>query len=255
MDKLKILGRHKMKYIRSGLFNFLFFCWTALVVLLLWTVIFLSPTKFRSVISIWPKGCFALLKIIGITFEIRGLKNIPKFPVLFAVKHQSVWETIFFLWHHKDNAYVMKSELSRIPFWSWYMKKSGHILIDRTGGTKSMRNIIKKSKLFMDNGRSIVIFPEGTRIASGQMGNFHPGVAAIYTQLNATVVPVAVNSGLFWPRREFVKKPGNIIIEFLPPIEPGIDRKPFMLQLHNQIKLATQKIEKEAGFKPQKIID
>ena len=237
-----------MKYLRSGLFNFLFFFWTAIVVLLLWTAMPLSPPAFRSVISIWPKGCFALLKIIGVTFEMRGLNNIPDFPVLFAVKHQSVWETIFFLWHHKDNAYVMKSELSRIPFWGWYMKKSGHILVDRTGGTKSMRTMIKKTKEFIEKNRSIVIFPEGTRIPTGKIGKFHPGVAAIYSQLNISVVPVAVNSGIFWPRRKFTKIPGKIIIEFLPPIEPGIDRKSFMLELQSQIKTVTDQLEKEAGF-------
>ena len=236
-----------MKYLRSGLFNFLFFFWTSVVILFLWVAIPLSTSKFRSVISIWPKGCFALLKIIGITFEIRGLENIPKFPVLFSVKHQSVWETIFFLWHHKDNAYVMKSELSRIPFWGWYMKKSGHILIDRSGGAKSIRAMIGKAREFMLNARSIVIFPEGTRIPPGQIGKFHPGVAAIYSQLNTAVVPVAVNSGLFWPRREFLKKPGKIIIEFLPPIGPGMDRKLFMQQLQSQIKIATVELENEVG--------
>ena len=238
-----------MTFFRSTLFNFLFFSWTALVIILLWTTIFLPSSKFRSVISIWPKGCFALLKIIGLTFEVRGLENIPKHPVIFSVKHQSVWETIFFLWHHKENAYVMKSELSRIPFWSWYMKKSAHILVDRFGGIKSMRNMINKSRKILDDGRSIVIFPEGTRIPPGNMGKFHPGIAALYTQLNATVVPVAVNSGIFWPRRKFKKRPGNIIIEFLEPFEPGIDRKKFMSQLHDQIRKGTQKLEKEAKIK------
>ena len=248
MGLLGSLVKIKMMYFRSGLFNFLFFSWTAVVILLLWIAMPLSPSKFRSVISIWPKGCFALLKIIGITFELRGLENVPNVPVLFSVKHQSVWETIFFLWHNKDNAYVMKSELARIPFWGWYMKKSAHILVDRTGGTKSMRSMIKKAKAIMNDGRSIIIFPEGTRIPPGRMGTFHPGVAALYTQLNATVVPVAVNTGYFWPRRKFVKTPGNIIIEFLPPIKPGIDRKKFMIQLQNQIKMATEQIEKEAEF-------
>jgi 1-acyl-sn-glycerol-3-phosphate acyltransferase len=180
---------------------------------------------------------------------VRGLSNLPTHPVLFSVKHQSVWETIFFLWHHKENAYVMKSELGRIPFWGWYMKKSAHILVDRFGGTKSMRDMIKKSREIMGDGRSIVIFPEGTRIPSGQMGKFHPGIAALYTQLDATVVPVAVNTGLFWPRRKFIKMPGKIIIEFLNPIKPGIDRKIFMSQLHDQIRIATLQLEKEAEIK------
>ena len=238
-------------YIRSGIFNFLFFGWTALVLALLWLAMPFSPSNFRRAISIWPKGCFALLKIIGVSFEMRGLENIPAKPVLFAVKHQSVWETVFFLWQHKDNAYIMKSELTRIPFWGWYMKKSSHVLVDRTGGASSMRDMMRKSKAIMDDGRSIAIFPEGTRMPPGTIGKFHPGVAAIYTQLNATVVPVAVNSGMFWPRRVFLKKPGKIVIEFLPPIEPGMDRKEFMVELQSQIKTATQKLEKEAGFVPE----
>ena len=237
-----------MNYLRSGLFNILFFGWTGLVVLTLWLAMPLSAAGFRKVISIWPKGCFALLKIAGISFEMRGLENIPKKPVLFAVKHQSVWETIFFLWQHQDNSYVMKMELTRIPFWGWYMKKSKHILVERTGGAGAMRDMMAKAKAIMDNSRSIAIFPEGTRMPSGTIGKFHPGVAALYNQLDATVVPVALNSGLFWPKRQFLKKPGNIVIEFLPAIEPGMDRKAFMVELQERIKTGTQKLEKEAGF-------
>ena len=128
------------------------------------------------------------------------------------------------------------------------LKKSSHILVDRTGGAGSMRDMIAKAKTIMTNGRSIAIFPEGTRMPPGTIGKFHPGVAAIYTQLEATVVPVAVNSGVFWPRREFLKNPGNIIIEFLSPMEPKMDRKIFMAELQNRIKTATQKLEKEAGY-------
>lgn len=239
-----------MMYIRSGLFNILFFSWTGFVILFLWVFMPVTPPKFRSIISVWPKGCFALLRILGITFEMRGLENIPRKAVVFSIKHQSVWETIFFLWHHKDNAYVMKSELSRLPFWGWYMKKSSHILVDRKGGARSIRNMLTKAKIILKTGRSIAIFPEGTRMPPGVIGKFHPGIAAIYTQLNVTVVPVAVNSGIFWPRRQFLKKSGKIVIEFLPPIKPGIDRKKFMQDLHERISVATKKLEKEAGFNP-----
>jgi 1-acyl-sn-glycerol-3-phosphate acyltransferase len=239
-------------YLRAGIFNILFFSWTAIVLALLLFAMPFSPSTFRHVISIWPKGCFALCKIVGISFEMRGLENIPARPVLFAVKHQSVWETIFFLWQHSDNAYIMKSELTRIPFWGWYMKKSSHVLIDRTGGASSMRDLLRKTKAIMDDSRSIAIFPEGTRMPPGTIGKFHSGVAAIYTQLNATVVPVAVNSGLYWPRNQFLKKPGKIIIEFLPPIEPGMKRKEFMIELQDRIKTATQKLEIEAGFVAEK---
>ena len=235
-----------MIYLRSLIFNILFILWTAFIVLTLWLFMPLAPSKFRSVISIWPKGCFALLGLVGIKFEIRGRNNIPNEPVVFSVKHQSTWETIFFLFQHKDNSYVMKSELALIPFWGWYMRKSGHILVNRNGGIQSMRKMLNEAETILTDNRSIVIFPEGTRLPPGELGSFHPGVAAIYSQLNATVVPVAVNSGYFWPRRKFKKYPGRIIIEFLPPIKPGIDRKEFINTLRESIGTATRKLESEA---------
>jgi 1-acyl-sn-glycerol-3-phosphate acyltransferase len=238
-----------MQFIRSIIFNFLFYTWTGITVLLLWIAMPLAPSQFRTIISIWPKGCFSMLKILGINFEIRGKENIPNRPVLFAVKHQSVWETIFFLWHNKENAYVMKSELARIPFWGWYMKRAAHILVDRKGGTKSMRNMLEKAASIKDTSRSIVIFPEGTRIPPGNMGKLHPGVAALYKHLNIPVVPVAVNSGLLWPRRQFKKKQGTIIIEFLNPIPSSLEKRKFLTELSKVIYEATLRLEKEGGYK------
>ena len=113
---------------------------------------------------------------------------------------------------------------------------------------QALKKMVRDTEDRIARGRQVVIFPEGTRMPSGSIGTFHPGVAAIYTQMEATVVPVALNSGLYWPRRKFLKKPGNIVLEFLPPIEPGMRRKEFMIELQNRIKTATEKLEKEAGF-------
>ena len=238
-----------MQFIRSIIFNFLFYTWTGITVLLLWIAMPLAPSQFRTIISIWPKGCFSMLKILGIDFEIRGEENIPNRPVLFAVKHQSVWETIFFLWHSKENAYVMKSELAKIPFWGWYMKKAAHILVDRKGGTKSMRDMLAKAASIKETSRSIVIFPEGTRIPPGNMGELHPGVAALYKHLNISVVPVAVNSGLVWPRRQLKKEPGTIIVEFLKPIQAGMEKRAFLTKLRQIISEATLELENESRLK------
>ncbi|MFL2781769.1 MAG: lysophospholipid acyltransferase family protein [Rhodospirillales bacterium] len=238
-----------MQLARSVIFNFLFHAWTGLTVLLLWLAIPLSPSKFRTVISIWPKGCFLMLKLLKIEFEIRGENNIADEPVLYAVKHQSVWETIFFLWHNKENAYVMKSELARIPFWGWYMERAAHILVDRKGGIKSMKGMLEKALSIKETSRSIVIFPEGTRMPPGTMGKLHPGVAALYKHLNISVVPVAVNSGLLWPRRQFKKKQGKIIIEFLNPIPSGMEKRKFLTELSKIIYAATLRLEKEGGYK------
>ena len=190
-----------------------------------------------------------MLKLLKIEFEIRGENNIADEPVLYAVKHQSVWETIFFLWHNKENAYVMKSELARIPFWGWYMERAAHILVDRKGGIKSMKDMLKKALSIKETSRSIVIFPEGTRMPPGTMGKLHPGVAALYKHLNISVVPVAVNSGLLWPRRQFKKKQGKIIIEFLNPIPSGMEKRKFLTELSKIIYAATLRLEKEGGYK------
>lgn len=204
----------------------------------------LSRHKFRGVISLWPAVIFWLARyIVGLNFAIEGQENIPDKPVIFAAKHQSAWDTMFFLWLNRHNAYIMKDELRRIPFWSLYMRKSQQIVVDRSGAASTMRKMIAMTKNVLADGRSVVIFPEGTRTPPGETGRYHPGVAALYLQTDAVVVPVALNSGLFWGRRTFVKNPGTITIKFLPPIPPGLDRKGFMTELQTRIEQASRALE------------
>ena len=212
-----------------------------------WVFVPFSRKMMRRAIGVWPIVLFAILRwLVGIKFEVRGADNIPDRSVIFAVKHQSVWETIYFLWHHPDTAYIQKSELARIPLWGWYMRYCQHIMVDRKGGLTAMRNMIRETKRALDGNRSVVIFPEGTRIPPGQTGTYHPGVAALYAQTGAPVVPVAVNSGIFWPRRAYQKNPGTIILEFLPPMQENLKRKEFLNQLENRVEAATRRLESEA---------
>jgi len=236
-----------MQHVRSAVFNVIFIGWTALLLMTLWVLMPFSRSVFRRGIALWPKLIFPVLKhLIGNTFEIRGMDNIPDKAVIFAAKHQSAWDTMFFLWLSAENAYIMKGELNRIPFWKWYMNKSQHVVVDRSGAASAMRKMVSDSQNILTDGRSIVIFPEGTRSAPGTANKYHPGVAALYTQTNATVVPVALNTGLFWGRRQFLKQPGKMTVEFLPAIPPGLDRKTFMTQLETSIEETTRKLEKEA---------
>ena len=233
---------------RSTLFNFLFVGWTVFLLSSLWLLMPLSRQIFRQAVALWPYGTFPLMQnILELTFEERGLENLPKEPVIFASKHQSTWDTMYFLWLNRDTAYVMKEELNRIPFWKWYMNKCQHIVVDRVGGPSAMREMISDTKEILNKGRSVVIFPEGTRTPPGESQRYHPGVAALYSQTNATIIPVALNSGCFWGRRHYLKKPGTLTIEFLPPIAKNLDRKAFLEELELRIESATRKLENEVN--------
>ena len=239
-----------MLAIRSALFNILFIGWTIFLLSTLWLLMPIPKQKFRKAVALWPHGSFPLMRyLLGLTFEQRGLENIPNEPVIYASKHQSAWDTMYFLWHHKDNAYVMKGELNRIPFWKWYMDKCQHVVVDRRGGTSAMREMISNTKSILADKRSVIIFPEGTRVAPGETRRYHPGIAALYSQTNATVIPVALNSGYFWGRRHFIKKPGVLTIQFLPPIPKNMERKAFMKELEIRIESATRKLENEVLIK------
>ena len=239
-----------MLAIRSALFNILFIGWTIFLLSTLWLLMPIPKQNFRKAVALWPHGSFPLMRyLLGLTFEQRGLENIQNEPVIYASKHQSAWDTMYFLWHHKDNAYVMKGELNRIPFWKWYMDKCQHVVVDRRGGTSAMREMISDTKSILADKRSVIIFPEGTRVALGETRRYHPGIAALYSQTNATVIPVALNSGYFWGRRHFIKKPGVLTIQFLPPIPKNMERKAFMKELEIRIESATRKLENEVLIK------
>ena len=150
-----------------------------------------------------------------------------------------MWDTIVFVALLNDPAIVLKSELLWIPYYGWFSAKAGMIGIDRGSGSAAVRHLVTQGKTAIKANRPIVIFPEGTRSAPGAAPDYKPGVAALYRQLGVQCVPAAVNSGLYWPRRRFLRKPGTIVLEFLPSIPPGLDRKTFMSTLETRIEEAT----------------
>ncbi len=237
-----------MTVLRSTLFNLFFFSWTSFLVFSLWLFMPFSVPTFRRFLRFWPAGVFSALKgLAGIDYEVRGRENLPPGAAILAAKHQSAWDTMFFLLFDIETTYIMKTELLRIPFWGWYMRKTRNIAIDRQGGAGAMRQMIRETRSILGEGRRVVIFPEGTRVKPGEAGQYQPGIAALYAQTDAPVVPVAVNSGLFWGRRDFRKKPGTIIVEFLEPMPRGLDRKDFMAQLEDRVETATNRLVEECG--------
>jgi len=162
------------------------------------------------------------------------------------MKHQSAWDALILPVVLGDPAVVIKRELLWLPFYGWYAARAGSITIDRRGGAGALRRMVAAARQAVAAARPIVIFPEGTRTAPGHRLTYQPGVAALYQALAVPLVPAAVNSGLYWGRRSFVKRPGRIVLEFLPPIPPGLPRQQVMRELETRIETATAALEREA---------
>jgi 1-acyl-sn-glycerol-3-phosphate acyltransferase len=238
--------------VRSLLFNIAFWCWTIVLAVLALPLLALPPRVMAAYGRFWSRGVQALLQIlVGLTYETRGLEHAAAArPAIFAVKHQSAWETLVLLLVLPDARTALKRELTQIPLFGWCCLHAGMIRIDRGGAARAMRSLIEGARRALADGLSVIIFPEGTRVQPGERRAYQPGVAALYLHLHRPVVPVALNSGLFWPRRAFVKRPGRVVLEFLPPIEPGLARQPFMAELEHRLEAATERLLAEATGRP-----
>jgi 1-acyl-sn-glycerol-3-phosphate acyltransferase len=236
-----------MQYLRTLLFSATFMATTVAM------SIFIAPglvLPYRAVLmykQLWlTVVLWQIRHVIGITHEERGRENIPDGPVIFAAKHQSAWDTLAPAFIHPQLVFVLKRELTWVPFWGWYLIRLGMIPIDRAKGIASLKKLADRTRKAADAGRPVLIFPQGTRTPPGASRPYLPGVAMVYTNLDMPVVPIALNSGLFWPRRKFLKWPGIITLEYLEPIPPGLDRKTFMKTLEERIESATARLEAEA---------
>ncbi len=236
-----------MSWTRSFAFNFAFIAWTAI----LGTAglpFLLAPREAAMRFGrFWAAGVLKLLKwIVGLDHEIRGLDRIPRHGCIIAMKHQSAWDTLILPVVLGDPAVVLKRELLLLPFYGWYAAHAGSIAIDRKAGASALRRMVAAARSVAAQGRPIVIFPEGTRVAPGARLPYQPGVAALYQALALPLVPAAVNSGPFWGRRSFLKRPGRIVLEFLEPIPIGWPRRRMMAELEQRVETATEALLREA---------
>ena len=232
--------------LRSLIFNIAFYVNLALF-LVLGAEFFLTPRKWAvRALQVWARVSLWLLRVIcGLHIEVRGLKNIPRGAVLVAGKHQSLWETFAILPYLDDPCMVLKKELSWIPVFGWFIFKFRMIRLERSAGTAALRELMARGVEELAAGRQIVIMPEGTRQAPDAPPAYKPGAAALYGTLGCACLPFALNSGLFWPRRKFLRLPGTIILEFLPLIPAGLPRKAFQERLQNDIETATARLVAE----------
>lgn len=198
--------------------------------------------------DLWIKLSIWCLKwSVGLTHQIRGWENLGDGQVLVAAQHQSAWETLALNLTLKDPAFALKKELYKIPLFGWYLRKVDMAAIDRSGGASALKQMIADARRLANDGRPLLIFPQGTRVAAGTKAPFLPGVFALYKSLGRPCVPVALNSGFFWGRVAFTKRPGAITMAFLEPIPPGLARVEFMETLEARIAAASADLAKEAS--------
>jgi 1-acyl-sn-glycerol-3-phosphate acyltransferase len=230
--------------------SLLLMVWTWGSVLIVGTLgapfVFLSPLGGARVMEAWAKAMrFGTKWIGGITYEVRGLEHLPEGPIMIAAKHQSVLDTIMPTLFTNMPVYVLKQELLNLPIFGWYCRKAGLIAIDRSGHMSALKALVAQAKERMDQGRPIIIFPEGTRQTIGAAPDYKPGVAAIYMLLGVPCVPLALNTGTSWPAKGIWRYPGKVVFEFLPVIPPGLKRGPFMELLESRIEGASQALLEE----------
>ena len=226
--------------IRSALYLIAFYLFTVPLCLSYLPLLLLPSHVMPPFARIWVRGVLMLLRLIcGLSWKVEGLEHLPPAPFIVAAKHQSAFETFAFQLVFPGLAFVLKQELTWIPFFGWFLAKTGVIAIDRAAGTRALKSMVTGAQVAKDQGRIILVFPEGTRVRPGQHTTYHTGIAMLYGSLGLPVVPVAVNTGLFWPKRAFLKQPGTIVLKILPPIQPGQDRKSFMTRLETEIETAT----------------
>lgn len=229
-----------MLVVRSLLYVALFYLWSVFWVLLI-SPLMLGPRRWmvRSW-RIWSRVVMGLLGVIcGIRVELRGAQHIPKGRALIAPKHQCMLDVFAqFAWL-PDSCFVTKKELMWIPFFGWYAQKARMIVVDRAGHATALRKMVAEAKVRFADGRQLVIFPEGHRGEPGVAGDYKPGIAALYRELDVPVHPVATNAGVHWPAHGFKRKPGTIVYEYLEPIPPGLKRAEFMRILEDRIETAS----------------
>jgi 1-acyl-sn-glycerol-3-phosphate acyltransferase len=229
--------------LRSLVFTILFYIATAFIAIIFLPTVLLPYRICQRAHYTWSWSMVKLLQyVVGITHHIEGER--PDHQVIFAVKHESTWEAVFLYSEFNGPALVFKRELSWIPIFGFYTIRVPSVPIDRSAGLKSMKKLVENASKIKNMGENILIFPQGTRIAHGEQRPYHPGIYSIYKATGLPVVPVALNSGVFWPRHTMIKKPGVIDVRLLPEIPAGLDRKTFMARLEHEIESATDQLPK-----------
>ncbi|WKW50316.1 lysophospholipid acyltransferase family protein [Rhodomicrobium lacus] len=236
-------------FFRSALFiPILYLTWAVFLILGSWLLLPVVPRRWAmAALKLHGDVTQGLLRVIcGTKMEVRGREKLLPGPCIVAAKHQATWDTFAPLSLMRDPALVMKAELLSIPLYGRFCRKFELIPIQRELGPAALRQMVREARSRAAEGREIVIFPEGTRAEPGAAPDYKPGIIFLYQDLKVSVCPMALNSGMFWPRHSFLRYPGTIVVEFLDPIPPGLPKQEFMQRLETEIETASERLRLEA---------
>jgi 1-acyl-sn-glycerol-3-phosphate acyltransferase len=229
--------------IRSIIFNILFYLNLFAQLIAALPTLLMPRWGILAVGRFWARTNLWLLRTVcGLDANFHGLDKIPPGPLLVAAKHQSMWETFALLLILPDPAYIMKRELMWIPFFGWYAWKAGMIAVDRRRGSQALLDMNASARRELARNRQIIIFPEGTRRPPGAEPRYKYGVAHLYAEMGVPCLPIALNSGLFWPRRSLRRYPGTVRVEVLDLIPPGLGKEAFFERLQRAVEAATARL-------------
>jgi 1-acyl-sn-glycerol-3-phosphate acyltransferase len=234
-------------FVRSILFNVLFYLNTVFWLIAGLPTFFMPYWAIVEIAKTWGRvNLFLLRWVAGIEIEVRGAEKIPKGGLIIAAKHQSAWETFALLPLFDIPLFIVKRELMWIPIFGWLMAKGRMVPVDRSAGSQALVDMTERARVEIGRGRQLIIFPEGTRRPAGAEPRYKYGVAHLYAAEGVPCVPIALNSGLFWPRRSILRHPGTVLVEVLDPIMPGLDKDAFFKRMQDVIEEATARLIAES---------
>lgn len=242
-------------FLRSLLFNVLFYAVLVVCAIIALPTFLMPPRAMLTVAGWWAGAALYLMRVIcNIKVEFRGVEKIPEGPLVIVSKHQSFWETFALLPYFNRPIFILKRQLIHIPVFGQFLIKTGMISIDRSAGVKALLDMTRRARSAVRGGCQLVIFPEGTRRAPGAAPDYKTGFAQIYSACGVQCLPVALNSGLFWPRRNFMRYPGTLVVEFLDPLPPGLPKDEFIKRVRDTIEGATGRIVEAGRAEQERLI-
>ncbi len=226
---------------RSLLFSVLFYGLFAASAVVAAIISVVAPKSLPPFAAAWSRTWLKMYRAIcGVSYEVRGRENLPVGGCLLAIKHQSVWDTCALFAVFDRPVFVLKAELMLIPFFGWALARLGCIPVKRGTGKSALDNMVRGTRIALDEGKQVVIFPEGTRTRVGDTESYKTGIAHLYKDLGVACVPVALNTGKFWPRHSFLRPPGVVRMQILENIPPGMGRKPMFNLMVERIEGAVR---------------
>jgi 1-acyl-sn-glycerol-3-phosphate acyltransferase len=237
-----------MLILRSLVFAVVFYSMTAASAVAAAVLAVVLPKQLPVFAGFWSRSWLAAYeRICGVSYEVRGTEHIPAGGCVFAMKHQSVWDTCALFAIFDRPVYVLKNELMWIPFFGWALARLGCIPVKRGTGKGALDHMVRGTLRALGQNKQVVVFPEGTRTNVGEAPSYKSGISHLYMHLRVPCIPVALNSGVVWPRRKFLRPRGRIIVQILAPIPAGLDRKEMFSQLVNSIEVASRQLCEGSG--------